>query len=167
MPLPCSVSENTVAIEQNGFWNSSGSQWDAHKIGWAVAGGCTIVVRLFCYLDVKLSFLTSCSIYRRYWSHQSPSYNTAGAFALKGIEMFKILHIVVPSRNYTNPNQQRQMLALVSEPPICFGWRCFPIVYAFYTCLQSMPSSHSSHIVFSEFTPITHWFKLVCLFKHT
>ena|SRR5882757_1296070 len=47
MPLPCSVSENTVAFDQATFWDSSASKWDAHKIGWTVAGGCTILVRSF------------------------------------------------------------------------------------------------------------------------
>ena len=77
--------------------------------------------------------------------------------------MMSLMH-VVRSRNYTNPRQQRQMLALVLELPDCFDWWLFfLIVYASYTCLQSMASSRSFHIVFSDLTPIIHLLKLVRL----
>ena len=50
MPMPCSVAENTVAVDQSSFWSSSGVHWDTHRIGWAIAGACTVVVRfLFFY----------------------------------------------------------------------------------------------------------------------
>jgi len=51
MPVPCSVSENTVATYQSSFWNS-GSSWDAHKIGWTVAGGCTILTILISLVTI-------------------------------------------------------------------------------------------------------------------
>ena len=50
MPQPCSVSENTIATDQSSFWNSSSLQWDAHRIGWAVAGGCTVLVCSILYI---------------------------------------------------------------------------------------------------------------------
>ena len=48
MPQPCSVAENTIDTNQSSFWDSSDIHWDAHRIGWAVAGGCTILVRFIC-----------------------------------------------------------------------------------------------------------------------
>ncbi|KAI0280622.1 DUF300-domain-containing protein [Russula aff. rugulosa BPL654] len=35
-------SDNTQAIDQSHFWGS-GSHWDAHRVGWVVAGICTLV----------------------------------------------------------------------------------------------------------------------------
>ena len=57
MPQPCSVSENTIATDQSSFWNSSNLQWDAHRIGWAVAGACTLLVCSIFKLDVLFSFM--------------------------------------------------------------------------------------------------------------
>lgn len=59
MPQPCSVSENTIATDQSSFWSSTDTHWDAHKIGWAVAGGCSILVCSIYKLDVLLA---SCSV---------------------------------------------------------------------------------------------------------
>ena len=56
MPQPCSVSENTIATDEGSFFSSSNMHWDAHRIGWAVAGGCTILVCSICE--------TGCSFYQ-------------------------------------------------------------------------------------------------------
>ena len=40
-------SSNTDAVDQSSFWNSGSLNWDAHRVGWAVAGGCTVIVRFF------------------------------------------------------------------------------------------------------------------------
>ncbi len=37
-------SDNQAVIDQSGFWSSDGIDWDAHKIGWLIAGVCAIVV---------------------------------------------------------------------------------------------------------------------------
>jgi len=52
MPQPCSVSENTIATDQSSFWSSTDTHWDAHKIGWAVAGGCTILTTLISLVTI-------------------------------------------------------------------------------------------------------------------
>lgn len=36
--------ENSESIDQGGFWNSSGIDWDSHRVGWALAGGCAVLV---------------------------------------------------------------------------------------------------------------------------
>ncbi|KAF8879061.1 organic solute transporter Ostalpha-domain-containing protein [Infundibulicybe gibba] len=41
--MPTCPSENQQAIDQSGFWNSNGMNWDKHRIGWAIAGGCAIL----------------------------------------------------------------------------------------------------------------------------
>jgi len=58
MPMPCSVAENTIAVNQSSFWSSSGD-WDTHRIGWAIAGGCTVVTTL-------VSLVTILRHYRNY-----------------------------------------------------------------------------------------------------
>ena len=41
-------SDNTQATDQSSFW-ANGAGWDAHKVGWTIAGACTVVVRQFPY----------------------------------------------------------------------------------------------------------------------
>lgn len=38
-------SDNTEQINQSTFWDSGSKHWDAHRIGWSVAGGCALLVR--------------------------------------------------------------------------------------------------------------------------
>ncbi|KAF5329863.1 hypothetical protein D9611_013451 [Ephemerocybe angulata] len=63
--MPCEASENQLAIDESKFWDANGIHWSPHRIGWAIAGGCT---------------------------------------ALEGPD--------IVGRNYTNPRQQRQIIAL-------------------------------------------------------
>ncbi|KAJ7924864.1 organic solute transporter Ostalpha-domain-containing protein [Mycena leptocephala] len=48
-------SDNSAEVDQTSFW-SSGSldslEWDAHRIGWAIAGGCTAVTVLISFVSV-------------------------------------------------------------------------------------------------------------------
>jgi len=37
------ASDNTEAIDQSSFWTFDG-HWDKHRIGWLIAGVCSIVV---------------------------------------------------------------------------------------------------------------------------
>ncbi|KZT29990.1 DUF300-domain-containing protein, partial [Neolentinus lepideus HHB14362 ss-1] len=41
MTRPACPADNQQAIEQGSFWDGSNVNWDAHRIGWAIAGGCT------------------------------------------------------------------------------------------------------------------------------
>jgi len=36
-------SDNTQAVDQSSFWSSSGSHWDAHRVGWLISGICAAV----------------------------------------------------------------------------------------------------------------------------
>ncbi|KAJ7753659.1 organic solute transporter Ostalpha-domain-containing protein [Mycena maculata] len=45
-------SDNTVDVEQLNFWTSGGIDWDAHRIGWAIAGGCSVVTVLITIVSV-------------------------------------------------------------------------------------------------------------------
>ncbi|KAK4704647.1 hypothetical protein P7C70_g1563, partial [Phenoliferia sp. Uapishka_3] len=38
----CALS-NVDLIDQTTFWDANGVHWDAHRIGWAIAGGCSIL----------------------------------------------------------------------------------------------------------------------------
>ena len=38
-------TDNKETIDQSSFWDSNGVNWDAHRIGWAIAGGCAALVR--------------------------------------------------------------------------------------------------------------------------
>ncbi|RDX46297.1 hypothetical protein OH76DRAFT_1485552 [Lentinus brumalis] len=45
-------SDNQAVIDQSGFWSSDGIDWDAHKIGWLIAGVCAIVTLLLTAINV-------------------------------------------------------------------------------------------------------------------
>lgn len=34
----------TATVDQSSFWSSDGLNWDAHRIGWAISGGCAVLV---------------------------------------------------------------------------------------------------------------------------
>jgi hypothetical protein len=38
-------SDNTQAVDQSNFWSDGSVHWDAHRVGWAIAGGCAVLVR--------------------------------------------------------------------------------------------------------------------------
>lgn len=44
--MPECPSDNTVEIDQSTFWGSDGVNWDAHRIGWAISGGCALLASL-------------------------------------------------------------------------------------------------------------------------
>ncbi|KAF8797823.1 DUF300-domain-containing protein [Phlegmacium glaucopus] len=50
--MPCSVSENTVITDQSSFWDASGLHWDSHRIGWAIAGGCTALTTIISLVSI-------------------------------------------------------------------------------------------------------------------
>ena len=37
-------NDNKEVIDQSSFWDADGINWDAHRIGWAIAGGCAALV---------------------------------------------------------------------------------------------------------------------------
>lgn len=45
-------SDNQQAIEQGSFWGPNGVNWDAHRIGWLVAGICSVVTVLLTAINV-------------------------------------------------------------------------------------------------------------------
>ncbi|KAL5513921.1 hypothetical protein ACEPAG_2682 [Sanghuangporus baumii] len=47
-------SDNSQAVDQGSFWSSGGIHWDAHRIGWAISGGCaalTVLISIFSVLS--------------------------------------------------------------------------------------------------------------------
>ncbi|RPD52220.1 hypothetical protein L226DRAFT_61503 [Lentinus tigrinus ALCF2SS1-7] len=46
-------SENQSVIDQSTFWDSDGIDWDAHKIGWVVAGCCAVVTLILTAINVS------------------------------------------------------------------------------------------------------------------
>ncbi|OCH86292.1 DUF300-domain-containing protein [Obba rivulosa] len=45
-------SDNFQIVEQGSFWSSDGVDWDAHKIGWVVAGACAVVTVILTLVNV-------------------------------------------------------------------------------------------------------------------
>lgn len=44
--MPECPTDNSAAIDQSSFWGPDGVNWDAHRIGWAIAGGCALLASL-------------------------------------------------------------------------------------------------------------------------
>ncbi|KAF9529353.1 organic solute transporter Ostalpha-domain-containing protein [Crepidotus variabilis] len=49
---PKCPSENTAAVDQSSFWSSGSLHWDKHRIGWAIAGACTVVTVIISIISV-------------------------------------------------------------------------------------------------------------------
>ncbi|KAI6141602.1 DUF300-domain-containing protein [Pisolithus tinctorius] len=49
---PTCPSSNTQSVDQSSFWSSGNTNWDAHRIGWAVAGGCAAVTLIISCVSI-------------------------------------------------------------------------------------------------------------------
>ncbi|KAH7886596.1 organic solute transporter Ostalpha-domain-containing protein [Phlebopus sp. FC_14] len=49
---PTCPSSNSQYVDQSSFWSSGDLDWDAHRIGWAIAGGCAAVTVLISLVSV-------------------------------------------------------------------------------------------------------------------
>ncbi|KAH0835606.1 organic solute transporter Ostalpha-domain-containing protein [Lanmaoa asiatica] len=49
---PSCPSANTQAIDQSSFWDSGNLNWDEHRIGWAIAGGCAALTLLISLVSI-------------------------------------------------------------------------------------------------------------------
>ncbi|KAN0132238.1 Organic solute transporter Ostalpha domain containing protein [Lactarius tabidus] len=45
-------SDNAQAVDQSTFWGEGFRHWDAHRIGWAIAGGCSVLTVLISSISV-------------------------------------------------------------------------------------------------------------------
>ncbi|KAI0656125.1 DUF300-domain-containing protein [Cubamyces menziesii] len=45
-------SDNKQVADQSGFWSSDGIDWDAHRIGWLIAGVCAVVTVILTAINV-------------------------------------------------------------------------------------------------------------------
>ncbi|KAJ7072280.1 DUF300-domain-containing protein [Mycena amicta] len=52
--MPECPSDNRAELDQSDFWSSGTLNWDTHRIGWAIAGGCTIVTLIISAISVLL-----------------------------------------------------------------------------------------------------------------
>ncbi|ETW76861.1 hypothetical protein HETIRDRAFT_442143 [Heterobasidion irregulare TC 32-1] len=52
--MPVCTAENTQAVDQSGFWDENGIDWDSHRIGWAIAGGCSILTVIISFVSVMM-----------------------------------------------------------------------------------------------------------------
>ncbi|KAJ3718494.1 organic solute transporter Ostalpha-domain-containing protein [Lentinula raphanica] len=52
--MPTCPSDNQQSVDQTDFWTDGGINWDAHRIGWAIAGACaaaTVIISFFSVLQ--------------------------------------------------------------------------------------------------------------------
>ncbi|KAF4621349.1 hypothetical protein D9613_000718 [Agrocybe pediades] len=45
-------SDNAAAVDQSSFWEAGNIHWDDHRIGWAIAGGSTVVTLIISSITV-------------------------------------------------------------------------------------------------------------------
>ncbi|KAI0294073.1 organic solute transporter Ostalpha-domain-containing protein [Multifurca ochricompacta] len=45
-------SDNTQAVDQSSFWSQGSLHWDAHRVGWAIAGGCSVATVIISAISV-------------------------------------------------------------------------------------------------------------------
>ncbi|KAG2360220.1 organic solute transporter Ostalpha-domain-containing protein [Suillus spraguei] len=99
--VPTCPPDNTAGVDQSSFWSPGNLNWDEHRIGWTVAGGCALLTILISMVPV----LRHC-------------------------------------RNYTKPNEQRQILRILYMPPVYavisfFSYRHFRS-YTYYSLIESI-----------------------------
>jgi len=46
------ASDNTQAVDQSHFWSDRSAHWDAHRVGWAIAGACTVLTVIISAITV-------------------------------------------------------------------------------------------------------------------
>ena len=112
--MPTCEADNTAAVDQSDFWSSDGIDWDAHRIGWAISGGCAALVRplQLCPRRGLTLDLADChhlhdnrreALQVRSCPHY-PHRARANAIAVR--------------RSYTVPNEQRQMCVIPDSSPL-------------------------------------------------
>ncbi|KAF4577519.1 hypothetical protein EYR40_003060 [Pleurotus pulmonarius] len=47
------AAENAASIDQSHFWDGENLNWEAHRIGWAIAGGCAVLTVIITTLSVR------------------------------------------------------------------------------------------------------------------
>ncbi|KAF8183665.1 organic solute transporter Ostalpha-domain-containing protein [Pholiota molesta] len=50
--MPCPTSPNQIAIDESHFWETDGIQWNTHRIGWTIAGGCAALTTIISAITV-------------------------------------------------------------------------------------------------------------------
>lgn len=56
------AAENAASVDQSHFWDGENLNWEAHRIGWAIAGGCAVLVsRTLNCVPVSFTYHVSCN----------------------------------------------------------------------------------------------------------
>ncbi|KAH6887355.1 organic solute transporter Ostalpha-domain-containing protein [Coprinopsis sp. MPI-PUGE-AT-0042] len=50
--MACVDLTNKLEIDESHFWDADGAHWTAHRIGWAVAGGCTVLTVIISIITI-------------------------------------------------------------------------------------------------------------------
>jgi hypothetical protein len=98
-------SDNTQAVDQSTFFGGHNTiNWDAHRIGWAVAGGCTIIVNPLHFPDARSMHIIEHTDYTD--NHRKCPIALPVGFVADYAVCSLSSYIY---SNYTNPRHQRQM----------------------------------------------------------
>lgn len=127
-------SENQSQIDQSKFWDSNGLHWTTHRIGWAIAGGCAVLVRQW----RVATLLPTEPGYRQCSFQRYPCFRIAGLWLPSGSPLPGRSITPYVCRNYTNRSQQRQMYVFNHSlsryypcSAVVFGPLAYPIVVTY------------------------------------
>ncbi|KAL1748427.1 organic solute transporter Ostalpha-domain-containing protein [Schizophyllum fasciatum] len=161
--MPTCEADNTAAVDQSDFWSSDGIDWDAHRVGWAISGGCaaltvlisTIVIIKHCrsytvpneqrqilrilYMPPVYAIISFCS-YRYFRSYTYYSLVEVGAYAVT-LSAFMLLIIEYVAATASGHDAQNAIARKdKSKLPIPFCcWRYRPTkAYFMYTVKWSV-----------------------------
>ncbi|CAK5277873.1 unnamed protein product [Mycena citricolor] len=123
-------SDNLSVIDQSDFWNpKTGLNWDKHRIGWAIAGGCSLLTVIISFISVL--------------QHSSYTYYSLiyVAYEAVTISAFLLLIIEYVANTAVNHNAESAMARKDKRPlpmPFCC-WRYRPTkAYFMYTVKWSV-----------------------------
>lgn len=98
-------SGNTQTTDQTSFWSAGNLHWDEHRIGWAIAGGCAVLVSPVFRPLPSFSTGVTTPVDSAYLS----CYNLA-TLSVRSWSLFSFANIDVSvTSNYNKPNEQRQV----------------------------------------------------------
>lgn len=126
MLATCSPAENTATTDQADFWDG---RWDAHEIGWVIAGATALAVRS--------ELLSLPSLLWNRAGTDADLFFLVFTFPSTQTTIISLYSILQHARNYYNPKQQRQVLRIMGMPAVYaivsfFSYRYFRS-YTYYS----------------------------------
>src|ERR1700755_2926156 len=111
------ASDNAQAVDQSRFWADGSIHWDAHRVGWAIAGGCTALVRVCLTCSRQLIKMHGFILLAWPLDCDNLCYIRSSTLSVRrGLNTSDALRVHTYRSNYTKRAEQRQMYVPYPRP---------------------------------------------------